>query len=1061
MNFSRKLDDQSNLIYREFKRMKFDPKIWRLSEVNKKYELCSTYPETVIVPRCINDEQLKKIACFRSSKRFPAVVWRSRKTGAVLARSSQPNVGLLAWRLNEDELLLKALADCCSLPPKQHHSHHSSSSSSSSNHHSSKEKIPESNNSSLPPTSTSTTSTTTTTTTTTTNTPTVNGSVDAGKQAIGQSSTATGATTAMLLIIDARFRSVALANRVKGGGYEYSEYYTNCEIQFMNLENIHVIRSSFQSLRLLCQSIIENKTFLSQLEASKWLQHLSGIIKAACTVTASVDQLGKPVLVHCSDGWDRTPQILGLAKLLLDPHYRTIEGLRTVIEVEWLAFGHKFAQRNGHANHYNDVNERCPVFLQWLDCVYQITRQFPSAFQFNELCLLKLCYHAYSCLFGTFLCDSALERAHQHTDERTFSVWSYLSDKNREIVNHRYDDTYTDVLYPNYELAHLQLWQRLFCESDVTYLVKAEHARQHLPLEWRNGGGNNFNDSIDGCLYGSSPVDFYSAASLAEYMGSGGSAAVDGNNSISTLSINHLLKNAIDTNVSLNRSSGNLNKSRSFDDLTKVITTNNNNMSSGGSASINVTTSTTTKMSVAVSDSVNNGDPVVQLVRSNSESNLLLDALKSASPKSNGVLSFHFSKANSTTVESTSPPLAPPLTSQTSPSNNNNENEQLLITSNNNDEQTSGNSSPPMSTSEASSSPSPSPLDSAAAQNHNQHNPLLMQNSTETLVDEAQLLLNKLSVSATAATQPLQQQQLNLDTTNTSTTTTTTTTTNNNNYNNNKPAFTASSNPITSASECSTPSTLPSPTTVHSVSVSTSTSGLNEYIEACGQKQSQVAVAPVTENKNNSRLTMHRHLNDTIRYFERNFSNNFDEFYIEENVNIGSGGGGSTVGAGDFFLNDLYAFNGSDAGGGRQNGRSGSISNNNNHYSNNGGENFSYDNRKLYDVNGRKPSSSAQYQPAIHHQQQQSSKSIPINNKHHSGAEKIKKTNKKTIRECIDIDGLTRVDDRSYRKIIERDEKYQVIHFVFILKKKKLNNYLYIQQQQNIERDCVSSRANQ
>jgi myotubularin-related protein 3/4 len=64
----------------------------------------------------------------------------------------------------------------------------------------------------------------------------------------------------MLLIIDARFRSVALANRVKGGGYEYSEYYTNCEIQFMNLENIHVIRSSFQSLRALCQSLSDNKT---------------------------------------------------------------------------------------------------------------------------------------------------------------------------------------------------------------------------------------------------------------------------------------------------------------------------------------------------------------------------------------------------------------------------------------------------------------------------------------------------------------------------------------------------------------------------------------------------------------------------------------------------------------------------------------------------------------------------------------------------------------------------------------------------------------------------------
>ena len=94
--------------------MKFDSKIWRISDVNKKFELCPTYPEQIIVPKSITDEQLKKIACFRSSKRFPVVVWRSKINGAVLARSSQPNVGLLAWRLNEDEQLIKAISDSCS-----------------------------------------------------------------------------------------------------------------------------------------------------------------------------------------------------------------------------------------------------------------------------------------------------------------------------------------------------------------------------------------------------------------------------------------------------------------------------------------------------------------------------------------------------------------------------------------------------------------------------------------------------------------------------------------------------------------------------------------------------------------------------------------------------------------------------------------------------------------------------------------------------------------------------------------------------------------------------------
>lgn len=44
----------------------------------------------------------------------------------------------------------------------------------------------------------------------------------------------------------------------------------------------------------------------------------------------AVDRDHRPVLVHCSDGWDRTPQIVALAKLLLDPYYRTIEVRRSI-----------------------------------------------------------------------------------------------------------------------------------------------------------------------------------------------------------------------------------------------------------------------------------------------------------------------------------------------------------------------------------------------------------------------------------------------------------------------------------------------------------------------------------------------------------------------------------------------------------------------------------------------------------------------------------------------------------------------------------------------------------
>ncbi|NXR96754.1 MTMR3 protein, partial [Horornis vulcanius] len=86
------------------------------------------------------------------------------------------------------------------------------------------------------------------------------------------------------------------------------------------------------------------------------------------------------------------------------------QGFQVLVETEWLDFGHKFADRCGHGENSDDLNERCPVFLQWLDCVHQLQRQFPCSFEFNEAFLVKLVQHTYSCLFGTFLCNNAKER---------------------------------------------------------------------------------------------------------------------------------------------------------------------------------------------------------------------------------------------------------------------------------------------------------------------------------------------------------------------------------------------------------------------------------------------------------------------------------------------------------------------------------------------------------------------------------------------------------------------------------------------------------------------------
>lgn len=65
------------------------------------------------------------------------------------------------------------------------------------------------------------------------------------------------------------------------------------------------------------------------------------------------------------------------------------QGFRILIEREWLAFGHKFADRCGNSSGSDDQNERCPVFLQWLDCVHQVQAQYPCAFEFSPTYLVN------------------------------------------------------------------------------------------------------------------------------------------------------------------------------------------------------------------------------------------------------------------------------------------------------------------------------------------------------------------------------------------------------------------------------------------------------------------------------------------------------------------------------------------------------------------------------------------------------------------------------------------------------------------------------------------------
>src|SRR5699024_7612972 len=217
------------------------------------------------------------------------------------------------------------------------------------------------------------------------------------------------------------------------------EHLYNAEIQFLGISSIHVMRERLRKLTALCYpGSYDDSRFYEDLETTQWLSHIRLILSGAVRVVDTLEYQKTSVVVHCSDGWDRTAQLTSLSMLMLDPYYRTLIGFQVLIEKEWLSFGHKFAQRIGHGEDKPSDDNRSPVFLQWLDCVWQLTKQFPTAFEFNEFLLITLADNVYSCLFGTFLCNSEQQRKKDELVSKTHSIWSMVNTYKNEFLNPLY-----------------------------------------------------------------------------------------------------------------------------------------------------------------------------------------------------------------------------------------------------------------------------------------------------------------------------------------------------------------------------------------------------------------------------------------------------------------------------------------------------------------------------------------------------------------------------------------------------------------------------------------------
>uniref|UniRef100_A0A8C7U2Y5 Myotubularin n=1 Tax=Oncorhynchus mykiss TaxID=8022 RepID=A0A8C7U2Y5_ONCMY len=286
--------------------------------------------------------------------------------------------------------------------------------------------------------------------------------------------------TAKLTIYDARPSVNAVANKATGGGYEGDDTYQNAELVFLDIHNIHVMRESLKKLKDIVYPNVEESHWLSSLESTHWLEHIKLVLSGAIQVADKISG-GNSVVVHCSDGWDRTAQLTSLAMLMLDSHYRTLRGFQVLLEKEWISFGHKFASRIGHGDKNHADQDRSPIFVQFIDCVWQMTKQFPTAFEFNERLLMTILDHLFSCRFGTFLYNCESARDTNEVRSKTVSLWSLVNSDSTSYLNPFYTPESSRVLYPVASMRHLELW--------VTYYIRWNpRIRQQVERDGRMDG---------------------------------------------------------------------------------------------------------------------------------------------------------------------------------------------------------------------------------------------------------------------------------------------------------------------------------------------------------------------------------------------------------------------------------------------------------------------------------------------------------------------------------------------------------------------------------------------
>lgn len=303
-----------------------------------RHQYSKTYPALIAVPTKVSDSVLRYAGEYRSRQRIPALVYRHPLNNCSITRSSQPLPGISGKRNAQDERLVAAIFATnrgwktsqtpLSLTPANLSPESSVVNLNESAANSSFVGVDDAE------------------------------AVRSGRTTVDDltGSYETDPEAPRIygaqqrnLIVDARPTVNALAMQAVGLGSEKMDYYPGAEKAYLGIDNIHVMRKSLECvIEALKESDYLNVApSYDMLRKSGWIRHIANILDGTSLIARTVGIMHSHVLIHCSDGWDRTSQLSALSQIMLDPYYRTLEGFIVLVEKDWLSYGHMFRHRSG------------------------------------------------------------------------------------------------------------------------------------------------------------------------------------------------------------------------------------------------------------------------------------------------------------------------------------------------------------------------------------------------------------------------------------------------------------------------------------------------------------------------------------------------------------------------------------------------------------------------------------------------------------------------------------------------------------------------------------------